>query len=157
MTHGADNIKLYLTSRAVTPLASTPLAPLLLTPPFHSRHLRIPHAAGLTLVAPDDGRIRPKHVEPSLFYNKLSYIVASSWFFYCYQSSHCKLTWTLFSVHVWNFVFHMSEELRLRVWNIFWNVTSCSMVEVYRRFGEFCCIRSRVDGDYGCFKIGYWG
>jgi hypothetical protein len=62
---------------------------------YHTRTLyffflfyRIPYAAGLTLVAPDDGCICPKHVEPSLFYNKLSYVVASSWFFYSYSLAY---------------------------------------------------------------------
>jgi hypothetical protein len=46
--------------------ASTLLTPPLLTPPLSSKLLRIPYAAGIILVAPDDGRIRPKHVELSL-------------------------------------------------------------------------------------------
>jgi hypothetical protein len=46
--------------------ASTRLTPPLLTPPLSSKLLRIPYAAGVILVAPDDGRILPKHVELSL-------------------------------------------------------------------------------------------
>jgi hypothetical protein len=50
----------------VAPSASTRLTPPLLTPPLSSKLLIIPYAAGVILVAPDDGRIRPKHVELSL-------------------------------------------------------------------------------------------
>jgi hypothetical protein len=39
----------------------------LLTPPLSSKLLRIPYAAGVILVTPDDVRIRPKHVEISQF------------------------------------------------------------------------------------------
>jgi hypothetical protein len=46
--------------------ASTRLTPPLLTPPLSSKLLRIPYAAGVILVAPVDGPIRPKHVELSL-------------------------------------------------------------------------------------------
>jgi hypothetical protein len=45
------------------------------------KQLRTPYAAVLSLVAPDDGRIRPKHVEPSTI---KFYIVALSWFFHAH-------------------------------------------------------------------------
>jgi hypothetical protein len=53
-------------SQVVASSASTHLTPLLLTPPLSSKLLRIPYAAGVILVAPDDGHILPKHVELSL-------------------------------------------------------------------------------------------
>jgi hypothetical protein len=46
--------------------ASTRLTPPLITPPLSRKLLRIPYAAGVILVVPDDGRIRPKHIELSL-------------------------------------------------------------------------------------------
>jgi hypothetical protein len=54
------------TTRVVASSASTSLTPPQLTPPLSSKLLRIPYAAGVILVAPDDGRIRPKRVELSL-------------------------------------------------------------------------------------------
>jgi hypothetical protein len=51
--------------------ASTRLTPTLLTPPLSSKLLRIPYTAGIILVAPDDGRMHPKHVELSLLLQKI--------------------------------------------------------------------------------------
>jgi hypothetical protein len=52
-------------SRLVASSASTRLTPPLLTLPISSKLLTIPYAAVVILVAPDDGRIRPKHVQLS--------------------------------------------------------------------------------------------
>jgi hypothetical protein len=52
--------------RRVDAEEATSLTPPLLTPPLSSKLLRIPYAASVILVAPDDGHIRPKHVELSL-------------------------------------------------------------------------------------------